>query len=343
MFDADEQGFLTAIVANPDDDAPRLIYADWLDERNRGDDAARAAFIRLQCRLESPTIRAQERRQLQSAAKAILKNHEKTWTEPLRAIKGVRSYRFRRGFLDGITISATTFVKNAQKIFEAAPTIRSAYFPEASNEVHQLAQCEYLSRLAVIDLHKMCVCGHCPIHNDLLALFYCEHLKSLQHLNISHNRIDIRLIKSFVDINQFPGLTYLNLSNNPLKDGGVRIIGAAEWDARRLTTLDISKTQLYGKGLKTLGKSSNLPHLHTLILRDNIISNDELKSFIATPLFAQLTSLDLSGSLSGDSGAQILAEAPDTPKLQTLRVQDCRLTEAGKKQLKRRFGSVVKF
>jgi Ran GTPase-activating protein (RanGAP) involved in mRNA processing and transport len=91
-----------------------------------------------------------------------------------------------------------------------------------------------------------------------------------------------------------------------------------------------------------LGKSRNLPHLHTLILRQNTISDDELKSFIATPLFAQLTSLDLSDNPLGDSGARVLAEAPDSIKLQTLCVRDCQLTEAGQKQLKRRFGSVVK-
>ncbi len=342
MFDADEHGFLTAIVANPDDDAPRLIYADWLDERNHDDDAARAAFIRLQCRLESPSIRAQERRQLESAAKAILQNYEKKWAQPLRAIKGVRSYRFRRGFLDSITISATTFVKNAPKIFEAAPTIRSAYFPEASNEVHRLAQCEYLSRLATIDLHKMCVCGYCPIQNDLRALFDSNHLKSLRHLNISQNRMNTRTIKYFVE-KQFSGLTSLDLSDNPLGDGGLRIFGTANGYSWRLTTLDISKTRFKGKGLKTLGKSSNLPHLHTLVLRENTITDDELKSFMATPLFAQLTSLDLSGNQLGDSGAQVLAEAPDSLKLQTLHVRDCHLTEVGKKQLKRRFGSVVKF
>lgn len=39
----DEDGFLTAIKADPNDDVPRLVYADWLEER--GD--PRAHFIRL--------------------------------------------------------------------------------------------------------------------------------------------------------------------------------------------------------------------------------------------------------------------------------------------------------
>jgi uncharacterized protein (TIGR02996 family) len=42
-----EEHFLQAILAAPDDDTPRLVYADWLDER--GD--PRGEFIRLQCEL----------------------------------------------------------------------------------------------------------------------------------------------------------------------------------------------------------------------------------------------------------------------------------------------------
>lgn len=44
----EEQALLAAVRAAPDDDLPRLVYADWLDERGRG---VRAEFIRLQCRI----------------------------------------------------------------------------------------------------------------------------------------------------------------------------------------------------------------------------------------------------------------------------------------------------
>src|SRR5438552_114024 len=43
----EEAAFLRLIAAAPDDDAPRLIYADWLEER--GD--PRGSFIRVQCAL----------------------------------------------------------------------------------------------------------------------------------------------------------------------------------------------------------------------------------------------------------------------------------------------------
>jgi uncharacterized protein (TIGR02996 family) len=43
----DEAGFLAAISAVPEDNAPRLVYADWLDEQGRpGGD-----FLRIECEL----------------------------------------------------------------------------------------------------------------------------------------------------------------------------------------------------------------------------------------------------------------------------------------------------
>jgi uncharacterized protein (TIGR02996 family) len=58
---SDEAALLKAIIANPDEDTPRLAYADWLDEHggpmpgvlDAGPNSAadRAEFIRVQCRL----------------------------------------------------------------------------------------------------------------------------------------------------------------------------------------------------------------------------------------------------------------------------------------------------
>lgn len=46
---SDEVAFLNAIRANPDDDTTRLVYADWLDDR----DDPRGAFVRLHLALRS--------------------------------------------------------------------------------------------------------------------------------------------------------------------------------------------------------------------------------------------------------------------------------------------------
>jgi uncharacterized protein (TIGR02996 family) len=84
----DATPFLAAIRAAPDDDAPRLIYADWLDEHGQPE---RAEFIRVQCELarhDSPTLRQREA-ELQA-------EHHDAFAGAL-ATQGLR-FRFARGF-----------------------------------------------------------------------------------------------------------------------------------------------------------------------------------------------------------------------------------------------------
>jgi uncharacterized protein (TIGR02996 family) len=51
---SDGPALLASVLAAPDDDAPRLVLADWLDERGGPGDAERASFIRCQIELAKP-------------------------------------------------------------------------------------------------------------------------------------------------------------------------------------------------------------------------------------------------------------------------------------------------
>src|SRR5688572_15359202 len=78
---SDESDFLRAIAARPDDDAPGLVFADWLEER--GD--WRAPLLRLAC-----TWRAQEADRPSSSAVAghwrkLLAALDRTWGMPVAA------------------------------------------------------------------------------------------------------------------------------------------------------------------------------------------------------------------------------------------------------------------
>jgi uncharacterized protein (TIGR02996 family) len=63
---SDNDVLLRAILDDPDDDAPRLVYADWLEEHG---EAERAEFIRVQVeraeapRYAPPRIELRRRRQ----------------------------------------------------------------------------------------------------------------------------------------------------------------------------------------------------------------------------------------------------------------------------------------
>ena len=78
---------LAAIYARPDDDAARLVYADFLTEQ--GD--PRGEFISLQCQA-APT-KAQQKR-----AWALLAEHRVAWVGKLRQVVLADSVVFERGF-----------------------------------------------------------------------------------------------------------------------------------------------------------------------------------------------------------------------------------------------------
>ena len=95
-----------AILANPEDDAVRLVYADWLDEHGN---AARAEFIRVQirlaqlapCDLEWPSLRQREL--------TLLQEHRRTWEAELPELPDdddegcwLSWGAFRRGFIDEV-------------------------------------------------------------------------------------------------------------------------------------------------------------------------------------------------------------------------------------------------
>src|SRR5215203_267031 len=86
---SDAAALLATIRAAPADDAPRLVYADWLDEHGHPD---RAEFIRVQCELarrDGPTLRRREAE--------LLAAHHDALAGPLAAPH--LRFRFHRGFI----------------------------------------------------------------------------------------------------------------------------------------------------------------------------------------------------------------------------------------------------
>jgi uncharacterized protein (TIGR02996 family) len=88
---AEEEALLAAIYARPDDDAPRLVYADWLLER--GDE--RGEFIQLELSERSPEAEA---RHAELEAVAQLR-----WRGPLAEV--LLEVRFRRGFVADVQVA----------------------------------------------------------------------------------------------------------------------------------------------------------------------------------------------------------------------------------------------
>jgi uncharacterized protein (TIGR02996 family) len=120
----EREAFLKAICENPDDDTPRLVFADWLQENGNEHDRARAEFIRLQVQFAAllrgaapgaEEVRKQER--------AIWAEHKETFRAELPEIGGVAWFpEFHRGFVERCTISSDSqFLQQADAIFTQVP------------------------------------------------------------------------------------------------------------------------------------------------------------------------------------------------------------------------------
>src|SRR3954452_707004 len=113
---SDDNAFLRAILGQPDDDAPRLVYADWLEEHG---DADRAEFIRLQCELARLPEGDRRGPALRKREAALLRKHKKQWLAPLTQL--VEAGEFRRGFVERVKVWCDQFWVYAVALFDAAP------------------------------------------------------------------------------------------------------------------------------------------------------------------------------------------------------------------------------
>src|SRR5215211_7281474 len=87
---------LRAVFEHPEDDAPRLAYADWLDES--GGDPERAAFIRVQCKLARLPPGDARAAELARAEAKLLRGRKLRWRAHLPRFRHVVWGDFSRGF-----------------------------------------------------------------------------------------------------------------------------------------------------------------------------------------------------------------------------------------------------
>jgi uncharacterized protein (TIGR02996 family) len=107
-----------AIVANPDDLAAHMAYADHLNES--GD--PRGEFIQTQLALEDPTCTGARRQELQQRERELLDAHQRDWLGPLAPVildeihtEWMRQHNFisrvswRRGWLEEVYLFSANF------------------------------------------------------------------------------------------------------------------------------------------------------------------------------------------------------------------------------------------
>lgn len=110
VTDDDLAGLLRAVLLDPRDDAPRLVYADALEERGGSDDADRAAFIRCQ---------------VASARHAAALRHSRELADRMQAPRVIfrecSGWGWHRGFIANVELDGDAFLQHAAEIFSSYP------------------------------------------------------------------------------------------------------------------------------------------------------------------------------------------------------------------------------
>jgi|GEM_PF-3207362 len=266
-----------AILAAPDDDSPRLVYADWLTER--GD--PRGEFIQVQCTLGrslfgaggrrgTPTgKRPEEVEALKERERALVKANGLRWLPQPRCF---RDWSWRRGFVSSLTASTepllggfatlrrepiellklTSFRDSkafkAPVLFDLAPhpTLRRVDF--SSNKVNAKKMAvigrPFFSQLNGLDLS----------HNDLsdpasMTPFVKGDFPKLRELRLIGTRLTLESLERLADAPFFSRLTHLRLYfNAELGPGLVKVLERAT----SLQYLDVGSTGIDEKRTRAL-------------------------------------------------------------------------------------------
>jgi uncharacterized protein (TIGR02996 family) len=226
-----------------------------------------------------------------------------------------------------------------------------------------LARCAAIANLARLSLAV----------NDLTAaaveaLRASPHLQQLRHLDVAHNRIGPRVAVAL----DLPALESLSLRGTDLGAEGARLIGAARTEALvhldlsgcllgpddvealadasalgRLTELNLDWNTIGPRGAAAIAASPRFARLQSLVLSgapnrvSNAISDDGATALAASAHLERLARLDLTANGIGDRGALAIARSPHLAGVAELELKWNTIGETGGAALRERFGPLA--
>ncbi len=283
--------FLKRILEQPGDDAPRLVFADWLEEQRD----PRGEFIRLQCALAKSADAASQKK-LRQREQSLLKEHGKRWSQSYSGI--AERCSFRRGFVEGITVSTEKFLKHAHELFDWAPLRRIRLTQMKAAQIDSLASEPALDQIVEFDLTA----------NDLQdagidRLLHTSQFRNLKSLNVSVNGLTDRGLSSIVNCSGMKNLRVLDLSHNHIRNPR----RCAELSS--LTELDLGHNECSAETLR----DACGPKLARLTIAGNPLG-DQQSSLIVNHLLAQVACHGELNLGNCDLGLGFISELARSPK-----------------------------
>jgi uncharacterized protein (TIGR02996 family) len=213
------EAILQAVLAEPDDDAPRLIYADWLADNGQED---RAEFIRLQLELFRLPTNDARGKQLRQREKQLWSANKKAWLATLPLELRKRKYiAFHCGFFEELTHAPSTWTTCADELFRSHPVHRLK--PKSPFDRHaagDLAVVPHLSRIRAIVLYGTIKTPAQTLH----ILFHTPFLSGLTTLDAHQTEFGTRELGTLAASPAASRLKNLELSAEGLGPKGVETL-----------------------------------------------------------------------------------------------------------------------
>jgi uncharacterized protein (TIGR02996 family) len=253
---SDSDALLRAVLAAPDDDAPRLVYADWLEEHG---DGARAAFIRAQVELARHLADDPSHAALVQTERTLLNANRGAWKEWLP--EWVKDHEFRRGFVEWIQCQAADFIAQSDEVRKQTP-LQGARLDGKQPIAAAILRSRALEGLRSLTLSVKVP----PLAWDHLAS--CPYVSQLTELEILSSAHMDELVSALVSSTSLPAIRSLRLKWCALGDEHTSNLVRHRW-AVRLRALDLSNNHIGPEGGLAIAGSTFLDGLESLNLNAN--------------------------------------------------------------------------
>lgn len=261
----DRDALLAAVLAAPDDDLPRLVYADWLEETGQPANAARAAFVRLQVEAERHPAGSTERADLLRRADEVFALYGAGWQAELPEWVTWRDTEvgYRRGFVEVVAATPRRLFRDGHELFAAAPItdvrLRAQNHYSGRRPDRLLWDPPFFDRVRSLTLGPglWVPADEDPEHRSPTAylLINSKHLTGLRRLvavdiGVTDEWV-VRFATGFAG-SAFAGtLTELDLSRNAITDAGAHTLATAR-GPDRLTRLVLTGNRIGPAGVSLL-------------------------------------------------------------------------------------------
>ena len=306
-----DPAFVAAVCDAPEDDAPRLVYADWLDDHGEAD---RAELIRVQverARLPKEGPRAQA---LKAREDALLKARRDDWLRELPAWARLAA-GFVRGFVGAVVARSREFLKGAAVLFRRAPVRQVCLLGLTDAQAAALAASPFLEHLTGLEVGANSLTGA-----GWRALVVAPGLANVAALELTAHSFSPAEAHALAYAPHLPNLTRLLLYGARLGPRGAHLGDrgleelAGSPHLARLTTLHLVECLLGDGAARALAAAPHLTRLADLRLYDNHIGPGRA-GVAARPRPGQEHPRRRGGRVPGPFAA---ADRPDLPESVTL-------------------------